>query len=95
VISPASFEWDDAKAAANAAKHNVPFQYAMRVFQDPEFIDSDVSRPEDKELRRNAVGLVDGRLLVVVFTMRGDVCRIISARRPNSKEERRYGNRLL
>jgi uncharacterized protein len=95
VSSPTNFEWDDAKAAANVAKHNVPFQYAMRVFQDPEFIDSDVSRPEDKEMRRNAVGLFDGRLLVVVFTMRGDVCRIISARRPNSKEERRYGNRLL
>ncbi len=95
MISPVSFEWDDAKAAGNAAKHNVPFQYATRVFQDPEFIDTDVSRPEDTELRRSAVGVVDGRLLAVVFTMRGDVCRIISARRPNSKEERRYGNRTL
>lgn len=29
------FEWDDAKARANLAKHGVPFDYAARVFLDP------------------------------------------------------------
>jgi len=32
---PREFEWDDVKAAANEAKHGVPFAFAARVFLDP------------------------------------------------------------
>lgn len=41
--------------------------------------------------RREAIGTIDGRLFTVVFIMREDVCRIISARRANAKEEAIYG----
>jgi uncharacterized protein len=84
------FEWDDAKAQANLAKHGVPFGYAARVFLDPGMIEFDASREGDAEVRRKAVGLIDGRLFVVVFTDRRGVCRIISARRANTKERRAY-----
>ncbi|MFI4975688.1 MAG: BrnT family toxin [Caulobacterales bacterium] len=84
------FEWDDAKARANLAKHGVPFDYAARVFQDPGVVEFDASHEEDAEVRHKAVGLIEGRLFVVVFTDRVGVCRFISARRANTKERRAY-----
>lgn len=85
------FIWDETKAASNLAKHIVPFPYATRVFLDVDVIEFDVSRAEDGETRRKAVGLIDGRLFTVVHTQRGGVIRIISARRCNAQEEKRYG----
>jgi uncharacterized DUF497 family protein len=61
------------------------------VFLDEGMIDIDASRPGDREARREAVGLIEGRLFVVVYTDRDGVCRLISARRTNAKEERAYG----
>ncbi len=84
------FEWDEAKARANLAKHGVPFNHAARVFVDPGMVEFDASHEGDAEVRRKAVGLIEGRLFVVVFTDRGGVCRIISARRANTKERRAY-----
>jgi len=85
------FEWDDAKAKSNLAKHGVPFAYATRVFLDPRLVEFDASRDGDGEARRKAVGLIDGKLFIVVYTDRGGVYRIISARRTNATEERAYG----
>jgi uncharacterized DUF497 family protein len=42
------------------------------------------------ELRFNAIGLVDGRMLFVTYTMRGEVARIISARGAEPHEKRKY-----
>ena len=89
--SEREFEWDDAKAASNLAKHGVPFSYAARVFLDPNMLEFDASRAGDGEVRRKAVGLIEGRLYVVVYTDRADVCRIISARRTNETERKAYG----
>lgn len=85
------FEWDDAKAQSNLAKHGVLFAYAARVFLDPDVVDFDASKPEDGEVRRKAVGVIEGRLFVVVYTVRDEVVRVISARRCNAAEARRYG----
>jgi hypothetical protein len=85
------FDWDDAKAKTNLAKHGVPFAYATRIFLDPRLVQFDASRDGDGEARRKAVGLIDGNLFIVVYTDRGGVYRIISARRTNATEERAYG----
>lgn len=85
------FEWDDAKAESNLAKHGVPFSYATRVFLDPSLVEFDASREIDGETRRKAVGLIDGKLFVIVYAARGGTYRIISARRTNATEERAYG----
>lgn len=85
------FDWDDAKAASNLAKHGVPFPYAARVFLDPKAIDIDASKPGDGEIRRKVMGVIEGRIFTVVYTDRDGVTRIISARRSNTKEERLYG----
>lgn len=85
------FEWDEVKAESNLAKHGVPFAYAVRVFLDPHLIDFDASKPEDGEVRHKAVGVIEGRLFTVVYTERNSLTRIISARRCNAAETRRYG----
>jgi uncharacterized DUF497 family protein len=92
---PAEFERDSTKAAADEAKHNVSFEAAAAVFADRNRIDIDASHDEDGEIRRKAIGLIEGRLFTIVYTTRGDVCRLISARRSNAKEGRIYDNRSL
>ena len=73
------FEWDAAKEHANLKKHGLNFRTAAKVFLDPHVIEFDDRDAED-ELRFNAIGLVDGRMLFVTYTMRGAIVRIISAR---------------
>lgn len=84
------FEWDDAKAEANLRKHKISFRAASRVFDDPlVLIEQDCSEDygEDRFL---AVGLVEGLLMTVAYTERGDRVRIISARKANTNERRAY-----
>jgi len=83
------FEWDSAKELANRKKHRVDFRTAAKVFLDPyviEFDDLDAAG----ELRFNAIGLVDGRMLFVTYALRDDVVRIISARGAEPHEKRKY-----
>lgn len=83
------FEWNSTKELANRKKHGVGFQMAAKVFLDPyliEFEDVDAAG----EPRFNAIGLVDGRMLFVAYTIRGDVVRIISARGAEPHEKRKY-----
>lgn len=91
--SHATFEWDDAKDAVNAVKHGIDFEFAAFVFADPDMVIVPTIRPEDGEAREKAIGIVEGKLYIAVFHRRGDVIRIISARRANSQETRTYGNR--
>jgi uncharacterized DUF497 family protein len=83
------FEWDPAKAQANFEKHGVAFAKAARVFLDPTLIERD-DQDAVGERRFNALGIVAGRLLVVTYTMTGDVIRLISARGAQAHERRRY-----
>ena len=88
---PTIFEWDAAKAEANLAKHRVRFNVAIAVFSDPHHMVVETARPSDGESRQKVTGRIEGRLFTVVFVMRDDVCRLISARRSNATEERAYG----
>ncbi len=85
------FEWDDAKAAANERKHGVSFPEAMTVFGDPLSITGDDPGHADVEDRFLTVGKsVDGRLIIVSHTDRGDSIRIISARLASRRERKDY-----
>jgi uncharacterized DUF497 family protein len=88
------FEWDEAKAAANLAKHGIAFGKAVAVFASV-FIEVDATRVHDGEVRRKVVGQIEGRLFTVVFTRRLDKVRVISARRSNPQEARQYANRQI
>ena len=86
------FEWDDAKAESNLAKHRIAFDDAIAVFADPNIVIVATIREEDGEDRFKAIGRIGDRVFTVVYTERNEVKRLISARRANAKEEKRYGD---
>lgn len=88
------FEWDDRKAAQNVAKQGVPFEYEVRVFLDPHRLDSEDTRRDYREERRLTLGKIEGRLFAVAYTPRGAIVRLISARKANEREQRKYDERL-
>ena len=85
------FEWDSGKASANLAKHAVSFEEASTVFGDPLGRITDDPRHSAEERRFALLGLSrTGRYLVVMFTERGELVRLISARRATGRERREY-----
>jgi uncharacterized protein len=88
------YEWDDAKNAANIAKHGVSFELAMRIFDGPVLTTVD-RRKEYGEVRELSIGSIAGVLvLLVVHTDRRGIRRIISARRAKKAERTRYEKAL-
>jgi uncharacterized DUF497 family protein len=84
------FEWDDAKARANARKHGVTFERAKQAFADPFAIIVFDDREAYGEERYNLLGMTAHRLLFVAYTERGDRVRIISTRRATRHEQELY-----
>ena len=85
------FEWDPDKAEENLTKHSVGFVEASTIFSDP--LEVTIPDPEhsDDEVRFLSLGLsADGRLLVVAYTEREGIIRIIHARVAAPKERRAY-----
>ncbi len=84
------FQFDPAKAAGTLRKHGVSFADAEAVFMDPlalHRIDPDAEGEE----RFVAIGAGStGHLLIVVYTLRGEAIRLISARRATPVEIRAY-----
>lgn len=87
------FEWDEAKARSNHVKHGVTFAEARTVFNDPFSLtigDPDRSVAEDRWVD---IGLsAAGRVLVVWYTERDDVIRIIGCRKATLAEQRQYAH---
>jgi len=83
------FTWDDAKRTANLEKHGIDFPLAAKVLESDPLV-----RPDDRrdygEERFIAMGDCAGRVYVVVFTVRDNSYRIISARMANARERRIY-----
>jgi uncharacterized DUF497 family protein len=85
-----AFEWDSRKAAANFRKHEVSFELACEVFFDP-FVCYLDEKVVDGELRESMIGLATTwQLLYVVYVMRDDMIRIISARSVTKVEREGY-----
>ncbi len=85
------FEWDDAKAEWNEAKHGITFPKAEQVFDDPLHATMPDARHAEVEDRYITIGETFwGEVLVVAHAERGDLIRIISARRATPREKRRY-----
>jgi uncharacterized DUF497 family protein len=83
------FEWDQDKAKRNQAKHGIRFPDTFAVFEDPDAVTiEDSHRGEERFL---TIGMdAFGRILVVVYTWRGENIRIISARKAVRHEARQY-----
>jgi uncharacterized DUF497 family protein len=84
------FEFDPKKNRANIAKHRVDFATAARIWEDYVFERED-ERRDYGERRFIALGAVEGRAMVVVYTWRGSRRRLISARKANGDESKIYG----
>lgn len=85
------FDWDENKAAKNLSKHQVSFDEAKTVFDDPLYIDFyDPDHSEDEE-RYLIVGRSNQeKLLIVSYTERENSLRIISARKVTKAERKVY-----
>jgi len=89
------FEWDPQKALANAEKHGVTFDAAVTAFLDPGALDGPDLAHSAVEARYLRLGrAVDGRLLMVAYTLRrkddAEAIRLISARRASRRERAAY-----
>lgn len=84
------FEWDENKFRDNVRKHKVSFYEARTVFSSFPLTENDDLHSQEEQ-RYKTIGLsAKNRLLVVIHTDRGDVTRIISARKANKLEEENY-----
>jgi uncharacterized protein len=90
-----SFEWDEEKAKSNITKHDVSFDEATSVFDDPLFLT--FADPEHSIQKQRFVIMGEsarGRLLVVSYTERIGTTRLISARQVTRKERKAYESDL-
>ena len=88
-IAETLVEWDDNKNRINIQKHHISFSTAALVFADEERIEYYDELHSGDEDRYIVLGCVQG-ILYVVYTMRGEAARIISARMATSAERRIY-----
>jgi uncharacterized DUF497 family protein len=84
------FEWDLAKSNSCQISRNFDFAYVVSIFKDPTLLVEQDQRWDYGEERFRALGLIDKKVFAVVFTRRFRAIRIISARRANSREVKRY-----
>jgi hypothetical protein len=79
--------WDEAKRGSNLEKHGLDFKEAHHVYDNPDKLTYDSRREGERRLLDLAFAIVNGRLLALIYTKRGDDVRVISFR-PASREER-------
>lgn len=90
------FEWDKEKAEENIEKHGLSFEEAITVFGDPYSLtihDPDHSIGEDRYVDLGES--VSGKILVVVYTERGENIRVISCREATASEQSQYEQRSI
>ena len=85
--------YDPRKREWTLQHREVDFVDAEKVFAGPTFDQVD-DRRDYGEVRIVTVGRLDGRMVIVVWTQRGDTRHVISMRKANDREKARYGNRL-
>ena len=85
--------YDPAKRAQTLAERGLDFEDAARVFAGPtiDFVDDRTDYGEDRWL---SFGRLEERLVVVVWTPRPGVRRVISMRKANEREQEKYGRQL-
>jgi len=82
-------EYDPAKNAVNIEKRGLSFELAKEFDFESSLVWRDV-RCDYNELRYSAIGYIGNRLYHIVFTPRGDLMRVISLRKANSREVKKY-----
>ena len=88
------FEWDENKFRENVRKHKVSFHEARTVFSSFPLTENDDLHSQDEQRYKTIGYSAKNRLLVVIHTDRGNVIRIISARKANTSEQGNYHEHL-
>jgi uncharacterized DUF497 family protein len=83
------YQWDDNKAKSNLSKHGVDFADAVTVFSDDFALTIEDDDPDEERFVTIGIDAL-GRMLLVVYTLRGETIRIISARRATNHERKQY-----
>jgi uncharacterized protein len=83
------YEWDPEKAAGNLDKHGIDFADAVAVLEDELALTRDDDYPHERRYATIGTDTL-GRLLVVIYTWRGENIRFISAREATPRERRHY-----
>ena len=92
LLNEIRFEWDTAKASENLKKHPISFETACEVFFDP-FLQIVNVETVDGERRESIIGLtLDWKTLYVVYALREESVRLISARAATKVERQNYEN---
>lgn len=81
------YEWDEQKRLSNLEKHGLDFFDVDTVFEAPHI---EVPASHCSEKRFLAIGTLEGRFVTIVYTMRGEVIRVISFRRARHEERDTY-----
>lgn len=82
------FEWDESKRLSNLEKHGLDFVDVIEVFQSPHVVVP--STYSGHEERNPAIGILEGRFVTAIFTIRHEALRIISFRRARYAERKQY-----
>ncbi len=86
-------EYDPAKRLRTLELRGLDFEDAADVLQGPALTFQD-ARLDYGEVRWITIGMLEGRMMVVTWTQRGEAYRIISMRKANDKEQENYSGRL-
>ena len=87
------FEWDNKKNQINLKKHKISFELVSLVFNET-LITKEDERKHYNEIREIGYGLIKGRCINVVFTRRNENIRIISGRKANERETKKYNEAI-
>ena len=86
------FEWNENKSTQCLKLRGFQFEEIISVFQDPFKVITTDKRHDYGEDRYEMLAIFKETLFVVIFTFRSEAIRIISARKANEREKKRYKN---
>jgi len=87
------FDWNTEKNQSNSLKHGIDFNDAVKIFDGRMLIKED-TREDYGERRWISIGLLNEIVVVMVFTIRDEIVRIISVRKANQKERESYYGKI-
>jgi len=82
-------EYDHKKNRRNIEQRGISFEFVARFEWDSAIVWQD-NRRDYGEIRYCALGYIGERIFQLAFTMRGDTLRVISLRKANQREVKRY-----
>jgi uncharacterized DUF497 family protein len=85
-------EWDGPKAQSNSARHGISLSEAVDIFDDPHALYRDDIAHSKAEQRTQVIGSAERGIIAVIYTMRGNRIRLISARFASRRERKFYAS---